>query len=145
MPVPKSERKTSKEEFDAIHYRIYDDSIEMVAHNFRAEKDIAERNKDCIAATARELRNLVYELVYHIKVANALYPTIPEELKERRIHQDKAIGICFDILVLYELVMHKLRVKDDLGVTEIKHIRHQINALRAWRTSDNKRFRDLKQ
>ena len=90
------------------------------------------------------LMSLVWDLVYHIKVANALFPTTNAELTERRIEQDKAIGVCFDILTLYEMAMHKLKVKEDMGVMEIKNIKHQINAIKSWRKSDNKRFKDLK-
>ena len=63
---------------------------------------------------------------------------------ERRVAQDKAIGICQQILTMYELAMHKLKVKDDMGSEEIKTLRHQINAIKAWRSNDNERFKDLK-
>ena len=142
--VPKSERNTSREEFDSIYYRIHDDAVDMIENNFRAKAEIAEKNQLYIKAASKELMNLVWNLIYHIKIANAVYPTTHEELTERRLCQDKAIGICFDILTLYEIVMHKLRVKEDMGVTEIKGVRREINAIKAWRTSDNKRFRNLK-
>lgn len=141
--VPKGERNKSKQEFDSIHYRIHDEAVAMGEANFHAKKEIAEQNQVYIQTAHRALMDYVWDLVYHIKAANSLYPTTKEELTERRMEQDRAIGVCMDILTLYELVMHKLKVPDDMGVTEIKTIRHQINAIRAWRTSDNKRFRNL--
>ena len=142
--VPKSERKTSKEEFDSLHYRIHDNAVDMIANNFHAKHEIADSNQSYIHSASKMLMSLVWDLVYHIKIANSLFPTTTAELTERRIEQDKAIGICFDILTLYELVMHKLKVKEDMGVTEIKNVKHQINSIKAWRTSDNKRFKNLK-
>ena len=142
--VPKSERKASKEEFDSLHYRIHDDAVDMIANNFHAKREVAETNQSYIHSASKMLMSLVWDLVYHIKIANALFPTTIGELTERRIEQEKAIGVCFDILTLYELVMHKLKVKEDMGVTEIKNVRHQINSIKAWRTSDNKRFKNLK-
>ena len=142
--VPKSERKQSKQEFDSIHLRIHDEAVNMIELNFHAKGEIVQKHQGYIKTASTNLMQLIWDLAYHIKVANSLYPTTHEELTERRIHQDTAIGICFDILTLYELVMHRLKVKDDMGVTEIKSVYHQINAIKAWRTSDNKRFRDLK-
>ena len=142
--VPKSQRRASKDEFDAIYYRVHDEAVNMVELNFHAKADMVQAHQDYIRTASKALMKAVWDLVYHIKVANSIYPTTREELTERRIEQDTAIGICFDILTLYELVMHRLHVKDDMGVAEIKTLHHQINAIKAWRTSDNKRFRDLK-
>ncbi len=142
--VPKGERQESKQEFDAIYYRIHDEAINMIETNFHAGKETAEKHRAYINSAAKALMCSVWDLVYHIKVANSLYPTTAEELTERRMEQEKAIGICFDILTMYELVMHKLKVKDDMGVAEIRTVNHQINAIKKWRSSDNKRFRDLR-
>ena len=142
--VPKSERKESKQEFDSIYYRIHDEAVSMIELNFHAKKEIVEAKKTYIQSMAKALMQSVYDLIFYIKVANSIYPTTHDELIERRIGQDKAIGVCFDILTLYELALHNLHVPDDMGVEEIKTLRHQINAIKAWRTSDNKRYKDLK-
>ena len=142
--VPKSRRQTSKQEFDEIQHRVHDEAVGMIELNFHAKAEIAQKHTAYIQYAAKSLMSSVWDLIYYIKVANSIYPTTPEELTERRIYQDKAIGVCFDILTLYELVMHKLQVKDDMGVTEIKTIRHQINAIKAWRSSDNSQFKKLK-
>ena len=142
--VPKSKRKQSKQEFDAIHYRIHDDAVGMIENNFHADREVALRHSQYIQQASKALTASVWDLVYYIKIANALYPTTHEELVERRVAQDKAIGICQQILTMYELAMHKLKVKDDMGSEEIKTLRHQINAIKAWRSNDNERFKDLK-
>ena len=142
--VPKSKRKQSKQEFDAIHYRIHDDAVGMIENNFHADREVALRHSQYIQQASKALTASVWDLVYYIKIANSLYPTTHEELVERRVAQDKAIGICQQILTMYELAMHKLKVKDDMGSEEIKTLRHQINAIKAWRSNDNERFKDLK-
>lgn len=144
MAKPKGERHLSKDEFDAIYYRIHDDAIEMTKYNFRAKPEVAVEKQAYIQTATKKLLCYVWDLINHIKIANTLYPTTHEELVERRLEQDKALGACFSMLTLYELAMKYLGVKDDMGVIEIKNIVHGINAIKAWRTSDNKRFKDLK-
>lgn len=144
MSVPKGERKTSKEEFSAIYFRVHDDAVDMVNNGFRAKPEEREKQKIYVESASKELYQLIWNLIYNIKCANALFPTTSEELLERRIYQDKAIGICQDILTLYDIVMHKLHVRNDAGAEETQHLIHQINSLKAWRTSDNKRFKSLR-
>ena len=144
MATPKGERHISKDEFDALYYRIHDDAENMIEHGFRAKPEIIRENSDYIKTAGDKLRGFVWDIINDIKIANALYPTTHEELIDRRLAQERALGNCASILTLYDITMQKLRVKDDMGVEEIKHVNHQINAIRAWRTSDNKRFKDLK-
>lgn len=142
--VPKGKQKPSKQEFDSIYYQIHDEAVDAIELKFHAKADVAEKNAGYIKTASDALMQSVFDMIFHIKVANALYPTTPEELSERRIEQEKAIGICFDILTIYELAMHKLKVKEDLCAGNLKTVRHEINAIKAWRTSDNKRYRNLK-
>ena len=144
MSTPKGKRNPSKDEFDALYYQVHNDAEDMIEHNFRAKPEIAQQNDSYIKTAGTKLRGLVWDLINNIKIANSLYPTTHEELIERRLAQDRALGICASILTLYDIVMQKLKVKDGMGVEEIKHVSHEINAIRAWRTSDNKRFKDLK-
>lgn len=144
MAIPKGKRRPSKDEFDAIYYRIHDDALDMIEHNFRAQPEIAAKKEAYIKIASDKLMSYIWDLINHIKIANSLYPTTHEELVERRLEQDKALGTCFNILTLYELTMHTLKVKDDKGVPEIQHLSHGINSIKAWRLSDNKRFKDLK-
>lgn len=83
------------------------------------------------------------ELGTYIRIANSIYPVYQSELEERRLAQDKAIGLCFDLLTKYQLAMHTLKVKDDKYTVEIKHIIHEINCIKKWRMSDSNRFKNL--
>ena len=78
-----------------------------------------------------------------IGFSNSIYPIYQSELEERRLAQEKAIGLCYDVMTKYQLVMHELKVPDDKHTDEIKHLIHEINCLKKWRTSDNKRFNNL--
>lgn len=143
LATPKGERNVSKNEFDALYYKIHDDAEDMIEHGFRAKNEIVQANADYISIAGRKLRSFVWDMINNVKLANALYPTTHEELVERRLAQDRALGNCASILTLYDMVMQKLNVRGDMGVEEIKHVSHEINAIRAWRSSDNKRFKDL--
>ena len=93
MSVPKGRQKQSKEEFDALYFQIHDDAEDMIEHNFRANAEIAAQLQSYIQAAGKALRKLVWDLIYHVKIANSLYPTTINELIERRVNQDKALGI----------------------------------------------------
>ena len=143
MSVNKCDRKLSKTEFDEAYFKLYDDCINLIELNFGAKGEIAEHHKAYIGVMADRILKVVCDMGTHIRIANSIYPKYKAEFETRRIHQDKALGLCFDLLTKYQLVMQKLRVKDDKFVEEIKHIRHEINCLKGWRESDFKRYKDL--
>lgn len=142
MSVSKPDRRESKVEFDATYFKVYDDAVKLVENNFGAKKEQAER-KSYIGYMASAIMKSVTALGTFIRIANSIFPICKEELVERRIAQEKAIGLCFDMLTKYQLVMTELKVPDDKYVNEIKHLIHEINCLKKWRTSDNKRFNNL--
>lgn len=142
MSVTKSNRKESKVEFDATYFKVYDDAVKLVENRFYAKDEQAER-KPYIGYMASAIMKSVTELGTYIRIANSIYPIYKSELEERRIAQEKAIGLCFDILTKYQLVMNELKVPDDKHTEEVKHLIHEINCLKKWRSSDNKRFGNL--
>ena len=142
MSVNKSDRRESKVEFDATYFKVYDDAVKLIGRNFGAKKEQADR-KGYIGYMADGIMKSVTSLGTYIRIANSIYPIYKEELIERRIAQEKTIGLCFDILTKYQLVMTELRVPDDKNTDEIKHLVHEINCLKKWRSSDNKRFANI--
>ena len=143
MAVDKVDRKESKVEFDNAYFKVFDDAVELIKNNFGADKERREWYKDFIRVMSSEILRIATRLGTHIRIANSIYPKYQSELEARRLEQDKAIGLCFDLLTKYQITMHKLRIKDDKYVIEIKNIIHEINCLKAWRDSDSKRFNDL--
>lgn len=82
--------------------------------------------------------NCITEATSYIFMANSIYPSIPEELTERRIYQDKAIGQCFRLLQELNYTIETLPVNIEKYVKFIDGINREINLLKGWRKSDNK-------
>ena len=71
-------------------------------------------------------------------VANSIYPTCMEELIERRIHQDRAIGQCYRLTQELQYAIETLPVDVNKYLRFADLIQTEINLLKGWRKSDNK-------
>lgn len=74
----------------------------------------------------------------YIFTANSIYPSIPEELTERRIYQDRAIGQCYRLLQELQYTIEILPVDIKKYTRFIDGTNKEINLLKGWRKSDNK-------
>ena len=74
----------------------------------------------------------------YIFVANSIYPSIQEELIERRIYQDKAIGQCYRMLQEFQYTIETLPVDIQKYIKITDDINKEISLLKGWRKSDNK-------
>ena len=95
-----------------------------------AEWFIADERKvivDC-------LRNITEE----VYVANSIYPTYREELVERRVHQDRAVGQCYRLTQELQYAIETLPVDTNKYTRFAEMIQTEINLLKGWRKSDNK-------
>lgn len=136
MSVPKGKRSKSRDEFEMIFFQLVDAVDNLVEHQFFAEGLLAEKNKVFMEIRCRTLEDLTDKLLYHIKIANSIYPKCMAEWEERRVSMGKAIGCCFAILTNLQRIMTRLRVPDTKYVVYIKTVDRMINSLRAWRQSD---------
>ncbi len=75
------------------------------------------------------------ELVF---TANSIYPSIKEELVERRLLQDKAIGQCYRLTQELQYAIETLPVDMNKYTRFAELIQTEINLLKGWRKSDNK-------
>ena len=141
MGVPIGDRKESRVEFDNTYFKVYEDAVKLTLLNFGGKDELKETYSQYIQVMSQEVLETVSQMGRYIRIANAIFPTNRLELEERRLAQDKAIGLCFDLLTKYQLIMKLLKVSDNKYVGEINNIRHEINCLKRWRTSDNKRFK----
>lgn len=73
-----------------------------------------------------------------VYVANSIYPTYMEELIERRLHQDKAIGQCYRLTQELQYAIETLPVDVNKYLRFATMIQTEINLLKGWRKSDNK-------
>ncbi len=138
MSVVKSKRNKSKIEFEQIYFQLADNIDNLVEHNFFAEHVLVEKNRVFIEMRSMTLEKLTDELLYHIKIANSIYPTCISEWEERRVSMGRAIGTCYAILTNYQRIMIRMRVPDNKYTTDIRNIMRMINSLKAWRKSDNR-------
>jgi hypothetical protein len=75
-------------------------------------------------------------------MANSIYPTTREELIERRIHQDRAIGHCAQLEQNLFAVIMELPVDHNRYTRIAKDIEYEIHLLKQWRKSDA-RFKNM--
>lgn len=137
MSVVKSKRGKSKVEFEMNYFRLADGIDNLVENYFFAEHDTIQQHKLFIKSRAEALEHLTDELVYHIKIANSIYPTCYEEWADRRVEMGKTIGTCYAILTNLQRVMMRLRIPDNKYTEDVKNITKMINSLKSWRKSDN--------
>ena len=142
MSVNKGDRRESKVEFDNTYFKVYDDCVRLIECSFGAKGDIKEKKQGYIRAMSDRILKSVCDMGTYIRIANSIYPQYQSELEERRIAQEKAIGLCFDVMTKYQLIMTEVKVPDDKHTNEIKNLIHEINCLKKWRESD-KRFKNL--
>jgi len=74
----------------------------------------------------------------NVFVANSIYPMYPEELVERRVHQDRAIGQCYRLTQELQYAIETLPVDIDKYLRFAELIQTEINLIKGWRKSDNK-------
>lgn len=84
------------------------------------------------------------DITKEVYVANSIYPTCMEELIERRIHQDRAIGHCYRLTQELQYAIETLPVDVNKYLRFADMIKTEINLLKGWRKSDNKFKRQRK-
>lgn len=82
---------------------------------------------DCLRSITRE-----------VYIANSIYPTCMEELVERRLHQDKAVGLCYDLTQELQYAIETLPVDVNIYLRFGEMIQTEINLIKGWRKADNK-------
>lgn len=78
------------------------------------------------------------EITKHVYIANSIYPTVPEELIQRRIHQDETIGQCYRLTQELQYAIETLPVDVNVYTRFGEAIQTEINLIKGWRKSDNK-------
>lgn len=74
----------------------------------------------------------------NVFLANSIYPTYMEELIERRLCQDKAIGLCYRLTQELQYAIETLPVDVNKYLRFAEMIQTEINLIKGWRKSDNK-------
>ena len=82
--------------------------------------------------------NCIRAITREVYVANSIYPTTIEELTERRIHQDRAIGFCYTLVQELQYAIETLPVDVNQYLRFGEQIQTEVNLIKGWRKSDNK-------
>jgi len=78
------------------------------------------------------------EITKEVYIANSIYPTCPEELVQRRLHQDEAVGQCYRLTQELQYAIETLPVDVNTYLRFGESIQTEINLIKGWRKSDNK-------
>ncbi|MFI3202660.1 MAG: hypothetical protein SNG10_07320 [Rikenellaceae bacterium] len=78
------------------------------------------------------------DITKEVYIANSIYPTCQEELIQRRIHQDEAIGQCYRLTQELQYAIETLPVDVNSYTRFGEAIQKEINLIKGWRKSDNK-------
>ena len=135
------ERNKSRSEFDNTYFSIDDDIENLIDINFGLKENELAKHARYLKEKGSSLEQLSQILILHLKIANGLFPNDKEQLSERQTHQKIAAGACYGIATLYERIFHHIGISRDKHVNEIKHIKKELNSIKAWRESDRKRFK----
>ncbi|HAU84741.1 MAG TPA: hypothetical protein DCW90_04350 [Lachnospiraceae bacterium] len=82
--------------------------------------------------------SILRDLTSNITHANSIYAINLDELNERRIYQDKAIGDCFDLKTEIENIAEQISLNLDKLSPILEMLQKEITLLKGWRQSDNK-------
>lgn len=74
----------------------------------------------------------------YITTANSIYPIYADELAERRILQEKAIGACYGLTRELQYAIDTLPVDANKYIRFAEMMKYEIALLKGWRKSDNK-------
>lgn len=80
----------------------------------------------------------------YVYMANSIYPMYEKELIERRVYQDKAIGLCYALVQELQYAIETLPVDVNVYLRFAEMIDKEITLIKAWRKSDNRFKKTIK-
>lgn len=82
--------------------------------------------------------NCLRDITKEVYIANSIYPTVMEELVQRRLHQEEAIGHCYRLTQELQYAIETLPVNVNIFLQFGEAIQTEINLIKGWRKADNK-------
>ena len=133
--VKKSEQRRSKmfggKSFDELTESQQEHYLKTTGRNDGFEEWFIAYQRDVVM-------DCIGKATEYIFTANSIYPSIPEELVERRIYQDKAIAQCYILLQELQYTIEILPVDIQKYVRFSESLEREIGLLKGWRKADNK-------
>ena len=140
--VPSSKRKPSEVEFITTAEKIHELVVKSVYTDFGVKTDnprlywLVQNNKTLIKTCVDRLVNYIY-------LANSIYPSCKEEVIERKLMWDKALGYCQVIETQYKLMKRELDIHIGLAEEILKLLEHEKKLLRGTKRSDTERYKHI--
>lgn len=82
--------------------------------------------------------NCLRDITREVYIANSIYPTVMEELVQRRLHQEEAIGHCYRLVQELQYAIETLPVNVNIFLQFGEAIQTEISLIKGWRKADNK-------
>lgn len=119
--------------------RAYDDLTEKEKETFERHRVKLEAFDEWFISDQRQtIVNCLRNITREVYIANSIYPTCIEELNQRRLHQDEAIGHCYHLVQELQYAIETLPVDVNTFLRFGEAIQTEINLIKGWRRSDNK-------
>lgn len=129
MSVVKSKRNKSKEDFEALYFKVADGVDTLVEHNFYANHEQLEKNKTFLDIRCTTLEKLTDDLLYNIKIANSIYPTCIAELDVLNCYKSWRGVVIVDHNAYYKTICSMDKLYYSLFPNKVQNVRKSRNKL----------------
>ena len=140
--VPSSKRKPSEVEFITNAEKIHELVIKSIYHDFGVKTD-SQNKQWLIASNKNVIKSYADRLISCIYSANSIYPACREEVIERKLMWDRALGCCQTIETQYKLMKRELDIHLGLADELLRLLEHEKNLLRGIKRSDTERYKQI--
>lgn len=140
--VPSSKRKPSEVEFITNAEKIHELVISSIYHDFGVKTD-SQNKLWLIVSNKNVLKTYADRLMCCIYAANSIFPSCREEVIERKLQWDKALGYCQTIETQYKLMKRELDIHVGLAEELLRLLEHEKNLLRGIKRSDTERYKNI--
>lgn len=140
--VPSSKRKPSEVEFITNAEKIHEIVIKSIYHDFGVKTD-SQNKQWLIASNKNVIKSYADRLISCIYSANSIYPACREEVIERKLMWDRALGCCQTIETQYKLMKRELDIHLGLADELLRLLEHEKNLLRGIKRSDTDRYKQI--
>lgn len=133
---PQKAEKRLQKRFSGRSYEELTDIEQQIYDHFRKQQEAFD--SWFIEDERKAVIDCLRSITEHVYTANSIYPTFQEELAERRIHQDLAIGQCYRLVQELQYAIETLPVDVNSFLRFGEDIQREIDLIKGWRKSDNK-------
>lgn len=119
--------------------RTYEQLTEKERERYHKTKERLEAFDDWFIYDERQaIVNCLRKIGEKVYTANSIYPTTMEELAQRRLYQEEAIGECYTLTQELQYAIETLPVDVNIFLRFGDLIQTEIDLIKGWRKSDNK-------